>query len=382
MFGYVDLESRIPTSYPLRRIRSLVDEALAEMSERFDALYARRGRSSIPPERLLRALLLQVLFSVRSERQLVEQLDYNLLFRWFVGLGIDDSVWLEGEVAAVFFRAILAQAKQRHLLSEEHFTVDGTLIDAWASHTSFRPKDEEEPPPDGGSDFRGKKRSNQTHASTTDPESRLSRKGRGKEAKLCYGGHILVENRNGLIVETEVEIVTGNGETDAGLKMLERLPGNHRVTVGADKGYDNRDFVDGARVLHATPHVAQNTSNRRSRIDGRTTRHGGYTASLAKRSRIEAPFGWLKQYGLQRRPMFRGIEKIRWGFTFAAACFNTLRLSNLEEGGPGGPVSDGGVRSGQGAVLPAYQRQSHPEAGAAIPTLVSDSTSSVWLPAP
>jgi len=341
MFSYVDLESRIPMSHPLRRIRSLVDKALEEMSSRFDELYAICGRPSIPPERLLRALLVQVLYSVRSERQLMEQLDYNLLFRWFVGLGIDDDVWdattftknrdrlLEGEVSEALFRAVLGQAEERCLLSEDHFTVDGTLIDAWASHKSFRPKDEEQGPPDGGADFRGKRRSNETHESTTDPEARLSRKGPGKEAKLCYAGHILVENRYGLIVDTEVAIVTGDGETVAGLAMLERLPGNHRVTVGADKGYDNRTFVEGARDLRATPHVAQNTTNRKSRIDARTTRHSGYTASLAKRPRVEAPFGWLKQYGLQRRTMFRGVRRVSWAFTFGAAAFNLLRMSNL-----------------------------------------------------
>jgi transposase len=341
MFSYVDLESRIPSSHPLRRIRRLVDDALAEMSEGFDELYASRGRPSIPPERLLRALLLQVLYSVRSERQLMEQLDYNLLFRWFVGLGIDDPVWdattftknrdrlLEGAVAEALFAAVLSRARERRLLSEDHFTVDGTLIDAWASHKSFRPKDEDAGPPDGGGDFHGAKRSNATHRSSTDPDARLSRKGPGKEAKLSYGGHILVENRNGLIVDTEVAIVTGDGETLAGLAMLERLPGNHRVTVGADKAYDNQTFVELAREFRATPHVAQNTTNRNSRIDGRTTRHSGYTASLAKRPRVEAPFGWLKQYGLQRRPMFRGLKRIGWAFTFAAAAFNILRLSNL-----------------------------------------------------
>ncbi|MDY7096014.1 MAG: IS5 family transposase [Acidobacteriota bacterium] len=341
MFSYVDLESRIPKSHPLRRIRRLVDQALEDMSERFDELYAGVGRPSIPPERLLRALLLQILFSIRSERQLMEQLDYNLLFRWFVGLGIDDRVWnptsftknrerlLAGEVAEAFFRAILAHAERQELLSKEHFTVDGTLIDAWASHKSFRPKDEDSPPPDGGANFRGQKRTNDTHQSTTDPQARLLRKGPGKEAKLSYGGHILVENRNGMIVDTEVAIATGNGESTAGLAMLERVPGSHRVTIAADKGYDNQTFVEGARHLRATPHVAQNTSNRRSRIDARTTRHSGYAASLAKRPRVEAPFGWLKQYGLQRRPMFRGVGRIRWAFTFAAATFNVLRLSNL-----------------------------------------------------
>lgn len=341
MFSYVDLEQRIPKDHPLRRIRRLVDEALSEMSGRFDAIYASSGRPSIPPERLLRALLIQVLFSVRSERQLIEQLEYNLLFRWFVGLGIDDRVWnpttfcknrdrlLEGEIAEELFSAVLSQAEDRELLSQDHFSVDGTLIDAWASHKSFRPTDEETKPPDGGAAFRGQKRSNKTHASTTDPESRLSRKGPGKEAKLSYRGNILVENRHGMIVNTQVDIVTGNGETMAALAMLEQVPGTHRVTVGADKGYDNQAFVECARDLKATPHVAQSTKNRRSRIDGRTTRHRGYEISLAKRPRVEAPFGWLKQYGLQRRPMFRGVRRIGWAFTFAAATFNLLRMANL-----------------------------------------------------
>jgi transposase len=341
MFSYVDLEQRIPKSHPLRRIRALVDEALGQLSERFDEIYASCGRPSIPPERLLRALLIQVLFSVRSERQLIEQLEYNLLFRWFVGLGIDDEVWnpttfcknrdrlLEGDISERFFAAVLSQAEKRKLLSKEHFSVDGTLIEAWASHQSFRPKDEDERPPDGGADFRGQKRSNETHASTTDPESRLSRKGAGKEAKLSYRGNILVENRHGMIVNTQVDVVTGDGETTAALSMLEELPGNHRVTVGADKGYDNQDFVECARELNATPHVAQSTKNRRSRIDGRTTRHAGYTISLEKRPRVEAPFGWLKQYGLQRRPMFRGVRRIGWAFTFAATAFNLLRMANL-----------------------------------------------------
>ncbi len=306
-----------------------------------DALYASCGRPSIPPERLLRALLIQVLFSVRSERQLIEQLEYNLLFRWFVGLGIDDPVWnpttfcknrdrlLQGDIAEEFFAAVLTQAEERKLLSPDHFSVDGTLIEAWASHKSFRPKDEDTKPPDGRVDFRGQKRSNETHASTTDPESRLSRKGLGKEAKLSYRGNILVENRHGMIVNTQVDIVTGNGETMAALTMLEQLPGNHRVTVGADKGYDNQDFVECSRDLNATPHVAQSTKNRRSRIDGRTTRHRGYAISLEKRPRVEAPLGWLKQYGLQRRPMFRGVRRIGWAFTFAAAAFNLLRMANL-----------------------------------------------------
>lgn len=341
MFSYVSLESRIPRDHPLRAIRGLVDMALEELSERFDALYSERGRPSIPPERLLRALLLQVLYSIRSERQLMEQLDYNLLYRWFVGLGIDDAVWnattftknrdrlLEGDVAEAFFAAVLAQAEGQALLSREHFTVDGTLIEAWASQKSFRPRDEEDPPPDGGTDFRGQRRSNTTHRSTTDPESRLTRKGRGKEAKLAYLGNLLVENRNGLIVNTRVDVVTGDGETTAAVTMLEQLPGNHRVTVGADKGYDNQTFVEAARDLRVTPHVIQNTSGRSSRIDARTTRHAGYQVSLAKRPRVEAPIGWLKQYGLLRRPMFRGVRKIGWALTFASTAFNLVRMVNL-----------------------------------------------------
>ena len=341
MFSYVDLEQRIPQGHPLRRIRVLVDEAMSELSSRFESMYASSGRPSIPPERLLRALLVQVLFSVRSERQLMEQLDYNLLFRWFVGLGLDDRVWdattfcknrerlLAGDIAEEFFAAVLSQARRKNLLSSEHFSVDGTLIEAWASQKSFRPKDEDTKPPDGGQDFRGQKRSNKTHESMTDPESRQSRKGPGKEAKLSYRGNILVENRNGMVVNTQVDIVTGDGETMAALDMLEEVPGDHRVTVGADKGYDNQVFVGCARDLKVTPHVAQNTKNRKSRIDRRTTRHTGYDISLSKRPRVEAPFGWLKQYGLQRRPMFRGVQRVGWAFTFAAAVFNILRMSNL-----------------------------------------------------
>ncbi len=341
MFSYVDLEQRIPKDHPLRRIRSLVDEALMQLSESFEGIYASGGRPSIPPERLLRALLIQVLFSVRSERQLIEQLEYNLLFRWFVGLGIDDRVWdpstfcknrdrlLKGNIAEELFSAVLSQAEDRKLLSKDHFSVDGTLIEAWASQQSFRPKDEEDGPPDDGADFRGQKRSNETHASSTDPESRLSRKGAGKEARLSYQGNILVENRNGMIVKSRVDIVTGNGETVAAVEMLEDVHGNHRITVGADKGYDNQAFVQGTRDLTVTPHVAQSTKNRRSRIDRRTTRHPGYEMSLAKRPRVEAPFGWMKQYGLQRRPMFRGVRRISWSFTFSATVFNLLRMANL-----------------------------------------------------
>lgn len=340
LFSYVSLEERVPKSHPLRRIRRYVDEALASLHEDFEGLYSDRGRPSIPPERLLKALLLQVLYSIRSERQLVEQLEYNLLFRWFVGLELDERVWdattfsknrnrlLEGEVSFRLFDAVLGQARKKGLLSKEHFTVDGTLIDAWASHRSFQPKDSDD---DGdGSQFHGQRRSNQTHESKTDPDSRLARKGLGKEAKLSYQGNILIENRNGLIVETELRICGGRSETEAGLAMLERVTGAGRVTVGADKAYDTAAFVDGCRTLEVTPHVLQNTRGRRSRIDHRTTRHVGYQKSVNARPRVEGPIGWLKEYGLLRRPKFRGHEKVSWLFAFSAMVFNLVRLNTLE----------------------------------------------------
>ena len=339
LFSYVSLEERVPRRHPLRRVRAIVDEALASLSPRFEELYSKRGRPSVPPEHLLRALLLQVLYSVRSERQLMERLDFDLLFRWFVGLELDERVWnattftknrdrlLDGDIAGEFFELVLARARRQRLLSRDHFTVDGTLIEAWASHKSFRPKDDS----DGdGSSFHGQKRKNETHASTTDPECRLMRKGRGKEARLAYQGNVLVENRNGLIVGAEVLIGDGAAETEGALRLLERVPGNHRVTVGADKLYDNESFVEGARALKATPHVIQNTKGRRSRIDGRTTRHQGYARSVNARPRIEGPFGWMKQYGLLRRPMFRGRRKMNWAMVWSAAAFNILRIAHLE----------------------------------------------------
>lgn len=339
LFSYVSLEDRIPRRHPLRRIRKIVDGALSSITDELAVMYPPIGRPSIPPERLLRALLLQVLYSVRSERQLVEQLEYNLLFRWFVGLSMDDKIWdatsfsknrdrfLEGEIATSFFDAILEQASAKGLLSKEHFTVDGTLLEAWASHQSFRPKDDSNGPPSG--DFRGKPRRNDTHESTTDPDSRLARKGPGKEAKLSYQGNVLTENRNTLIVGAEVVTAAGAAETNAALKMLDRVSGKRRVTVGADKAYDNRGFVEGARQRNATPHVIQSTKGRRSRIDARTTRHDGYAISINKRPLVEGPIGWLKQYGLMRRAMFRGLERMNWAFTFSAATFNALRLANL-----------------------------------------------------
>jgi transposase len=350
LFSYVSLEDRVPRDHPLRIVKKLVDGILRDLSPRFDAMYARVGRPSIPPEQLMRALLLQIFYSVRSERLLMEQLDYNLLFRWFVGLGMDDVVWvpttftknrdrlLAGEVAQAFFLAVREEARRRKLLSDEHFTVDGTLLEAWASHKSFRPKGD--PPPDPGSsgknpevDFHGEKRSNATHQSTTDPDSRLARKG-NTGAKLCYSANVLMENRNGLIVDTEVTHVTGTAERDSALAMLERQPGRkRRRTLGADKGYDTKEFVAGARERGFTPHVAQNTKGRRSAIDGRTTRHAGYAVSQRKRKLVEQGFGWDKTVALLRKLRHRGKDLVGWVFTFTSAAFNLVRMRTLLLGG-------------------------------------------------
>ena len=350
LFSYVALEDRIPAKHPLRIIRKLVDGALRELSPRFDELYAHGGRPSIPPERLLRALLLQILYTIRSERLLMEQLDYNLLFRWFVGLGIDDEVWhptsfttnrdrlLEGEVAHAFFAAVRDEAQRRKLLSDEHFTVDGTLLEAWASQKSFRPKAEPgPPPPEGGRNpevnFRGEKRSNATHASTTDPDARLARKG-NTGAKLAYSASVLMENRHGLIVDTEVEHATGTAECDAALAMLERQPRRkRRRTVGGDKLYDTTGFVQGARARGFTPHVAQHTTARRSMIDGRTTRHAGYAISQRKRKLVEQSFGWDKTVGLLRKLRHRGKKLVGWIFAFTSAAYNLVRMRTLIEAG-------------------------------------------------
>jgi transposase len=294
MFSYVSAEQRVPENHPLRPLRKMVDEALAEMSPRFKRLYAQRGRPSIRPEKLLRALLLQVFYTIRSERQLMEQLDYNLLYRWFVGLNMDDAMWdvtvftknrerlLKGNIAQVFFQKVVEQARARDLLSDEHFTVDGTLIEAWAGQKSFQRKDQPPPPPgDGGSNptvnFHGEKRSNQTHQSTSDPEALLYKKSRGSESKLSYLGHVLMENRNGLVVDTRLTRATGTAERDAALEMAARIPGGtRRVTLGGDKNYDTRDFVDKLREAAVTPHLAQNQHERRSSaIDQRTTQHPG-----------------------------------------------------------------------------------------------------------
>ena len=349
MFSYLSPEERVPVTHPLRPIRQYVDTALTALSPQLAQLYARTGRPSIAPEKLLRALLLQVLYSLRSERLLMETLQYNLLFRWFVGLDLDSPVWdvtvftknrdrlLEGEVATAFFAQVLAQAKAHHLLSDEHFTVDGTLIEAWAGQKSFRLKTDAAPlppPDDPGNpsvDFRGERRTNATHASTTDPEARLYKKAAGQEAKLCFLGHVLMENRHGLVVNTRLTPASGTAEREAALALLRERPGRQRVTVGGDKNYDTQAFVHDLRALQVTPHVAQHTTNRASAIDGRTTRHPGYAVSQQKRKRVEEIFGWLKTVGLFRRVKLRGVRRVGWLFTFAAAVYNLVRMRNLVE---------------------------------------------------
>ena len=391
LFSYVDLEQRVPAKHPLRKIRQLVNDVLASLDAEFAALYSAFGRESIPPERLLRALLLQALFTIRSERQLMEQLDYNLLFRWFVGLGIDDPVWvptvftknrdrlLDADVAAKFMAELLAHKEVRKLLSDEHFSVDGTLIEAWASMKSFQPKAPAATPKEPGGDppappatstpattaqtapgstetksedqpmkernqeagsadarqgrneevdFHGQKRSNETHASTSDPEARLYKKGRGKEAKLCFMGHALMENRNGLIVETETTQADGFGERKAALAMINRrCPGERQITLGADKGYDTADFVADLRAMNVTPHVAAKVKG--SAIDGRTTRHAGYLVSQKKRKLIEEAFGWGKTVGTAAKTMLRGAARVGFQFTLNMAAYNLARMPKL-----------------------------------------------------
>ena len=345
LFSYVSLESRIPRNHPLRSMREMVDEALEAMGPDFDAMYSKVGRPSIAPERLLRALLIQVLYSIRSERMLVEQMDYNLLYRWFVGLSMDEEVWhptsftqnrdrlLEQEISRKFFDQVLAQARKKQLLSSEHFTVDGTFIEAWASQKSFKRKDDQEPPTPGAggknekADFQGEKRSNETHASTTDPDARLMRKG-GDGAKLVHHGHVLTENRNGLVVASEVTIATGNVEAEIAPKLLERRGSQGSGTVGGDKGYDQRKFVDAAREAGLTPHVAQKVETHTA-IDGRTTRHPGYDVSQRRRKRVEEVFGWLKTVGCLKKTRHRGTKLVGWIFEFAAAAYNLVRMRTL-----------------------------------------------------
>jgi transposase len=358
MFSYVSQEDRIPQNHPLRILRKMVDPILQELSGRFDALYAGTGRPSIPPEQLLRALLVQILYTIRSERLLMEQLEYNLLFRWFVGLSMDDAVWnhsvfsknrdrlLEGDIANVFLRKVLTLARRHRLLSNEHFTVDGTLIEAWAGQKSFRPK--ADPPmadkkkddaPGSTTDdpgnptvnFHGERRTNDTHQSTTDPEARLVRKGPGKEAKLSFMGHVTIDNRHGLVIAARYTYATGKAEREAATAMAKCLKRRRkgRKTLGADKAYDTQDFVKQMRKLEITPHVAQNDTRRSSAIDNRTTRHAGYAVSQRKRKLVEEIFGWLKTIGLMRKTRHKGVKRGGWMFTFTNAIYNLIRIKNI-----------------------------------------------------
>ena len=346
LFSYVRPDSRVPANHPLRPIRRITDIALASLSDRFDAMYSEIGRPSIPPEKLLRALLLQAFYSIRSERQLMEQMDYNLLFRWFVGLSVDEPVWvptvfsknrermLEGDIAAAFMDAVLNQDEVKALLSAEHFSVDGTLIQAWASMKSFRRKDGTDEPPgpgrNGTRDFHKEKRSNETHASTTDPDARLARKGAGKEAKLSFTGHLLMENRNGLVVDARLTPATGTAEREAAIDMLNEVPGRDRITVGADKAYDTADFVANLRAMKVTPHVAQNiNAHRGSNIDARTTRHAGYEISQVIRKRIEEANGWIKTVAGMARTLHRGVDRVEWMFHLRATAYDLVRLPKL-----------------------------------------------------
>jgi transposase len=346
MFSYVSPEQRVPKNHPLRQVRALCDIALKALSRELDRMYSDIGRPSIAPEKLLRALLLQILYTIRSERMLMEQLDYNLLFRWFVGLNMDDGVWdatvysknrdrmLKADIAGLFFQAVVEEARVAGLLSDEHFSVDGTLIEAWASQKSFQRKDSNRSGQDGDGgnssvDFHGEKRTNDTHESKTDPDARLYKKGKGKEAKLCYVGHVLMENRNGLAVDGQITKATGTAEREAALDMLGDVSGDKRVTVGTDKAYDTQDFVKQTREMNVTPHVTQNTKGRRSAIDDRTTRHAGYKLSLHCRARIEEINGWLKTVGGQRKTRYRGEELVGWMFELGLAAYNLVRMRKL-----------------------------------------------------
>jgi transposase len=345
LFSYVSPEARVPQDHPLRPIRRMANKALKELSPLFRELYSQNGRPSIAPEKLLRSLLLQIFYSVRSERMLAEQLDYNLLFRWFVGLSMDEAVWdhstysknrdrlLHADVAVLFLRSICDQAREAGLLSDEHFTVDGSLIESWASLKSFRPKDQEPPESFGRGgrnpevDFHGEKRTNDTHASITDPEAKLIRKGKGKEARLSFMGHVLMENRHGMVVDTRLTEANGTAERESALSMVKDIPGSKRITLGADKGYDAGEFVSELRTLTVTPHVAQKAKG--SAIDGRTTRHAGYAVSQRKRKRVEEVFGWMKTVGWLRKVRYKGLEKVDWLFTMTAAAYNLVRMRNL-----------------------------------------------------
>lgn len=352
MFSTISPEKRVPADHPLRPIKALVERILAELSRDFDAMYSVVGRPSVPPERLLKAMVLMALYSIRSERQFCEQLDYNLMFRWFLDMNIDEPGFdhstfsqrnrerlIDHDVAKKFFAAVVAEARTAHLMSAEHFTVDGTLIEAWASLKSFRPKAEKpedrDPPDDPGNptvDFHGERRSNATHESTTDPGAKLARKGNGKEAKLCYSAHALMENRNGLLVDFRVEEANGTAERLVALEMLhDNVLSEGRITVGADKGYDTRDFVDQCRFLGVTPHVAQNAhAHRRSAIDERTARHAGYAVSQRIRKRVEEIFGWAKTIGGFRKTRYKGKPRTQFAAYFVGAAYNLVRITRLQ----------------------------------------------------
>jgi len=345
MFCYVSPESFVPKNHPLRPLKEMVDAALKEISPKFSKMYSHTGRPSIAPEKLLKASLLQAFYTIRSERQLVEQIGYNILFRWFLDMAMDEKPWvptvftknkerlLKGQIAQHFLAAVVDQARKQGLLSHEHFTVDGTLVEAWASIKSFRPKDD---PPQGPigrneeADFRGKKLSNQTHESVTDPDAKLYRKGSQQGADLNHMGHVLMENRNGLVVETMTTQATGKAEREAAISMIKKVARkSRRITLGADKGYDAASFVEGLREENVTPHIAQNDTNRSSAIDERTTRHPGYAVSQRIRKRVEEIFGWMKMIGGMRSPKYRGTEWVGWHFTLAAAGYNLIRMRTL-----------------------------------------------------
>jgi len=350
LFTTVHLESFVPAEHPLRSIKLLVDQALERLNWLFDSIYSESGRESIPPERLIRAQLLQVLYSIRSERQLVEQVHYNLLYRWFIGLTIDDPVWdhstfsanrdrlIENHVVCELFEEVVNLAREKNLLSEEHFSVDGTLIQAWASQKSYRPKSDDDDDDSNGvgrnreANFHGEKRSNKTHASTTDDEALLAKKGPGKEARLSYMGHTVMENRNGMIVQAQASQATGVAERETATILLSQLPGKQHKTVGGDKNYDTKNFVAACREMKITPHVARNDKRPGgSAIDGRTSSTAGYQSSQKKRKRVEEPFGWGKTIGMIRQIKVRGLTKANGVFKLTMVGWNLVRMCNLQE---------------------------------------------------
>ncbi|MCA9630695.1 MAG: IS5 family transposase [Myxococcales bacterium] len=339
-------DALVPRDHPIRRVRAITDRALKEISPALNTMYASIGRPSVAPERLLKASILMALYSIRSERQFCERLQYDLLFKWFLNMNIAAPAFdhasfsknrerlIKHEVAEQFFAAVMDEATKAKLTSDDHFTVDGTLLQAWASLKSVKPRDDEEPPASGGRnadvDFHGQRRTNETHRSTTDPEARIARKGRGQEAKLCFSGHVLMENRNGLVLDVLVSQANGTAERDAALLMLDRRRGpRKRVTLGADKGYDTRAFVEALRERAVTPHVAQHTTRRRSAIDGRTTQHEGYRLSQRVRKRVEEVFGWMKTVGGGRKLRYIGTARNQFWATLTATAYNLLRMANL-----------------------------------------------------